>query len=82
MCAALTLPPPQGIMDNTRTDNRFADFDLAYVMYCDGSSYTGEATCALILRATFCSFSGLLFVASLSNIENIENIAEPAAVSE
>ncbi|MDG2303609.1 MAG: pectin acetylesterase-family hydrolase [Candidatus Binatia bacterium] len=37
-------PAQTGIIDTSDSRNPFADFDIVYVPYCDGSVFTGDAT--------------------------------------
>lgn len=37
-------PVQSGIVDATRAENPFAEFDVVYVPYCDGSVFIGDAT--------------------------------------
>lgn len=52
-------------MDPTRSDNAFANYSLAYIAYCDGSSYTGNRSDPVVYQNQTMYFRGRLVLDAL-----------------
>ncbi len=68
-------------MDVSRADNYFANWTLAYIMYCDGSSYTGNLASPVPYQNQTVYFRGRQVLdALLNDIQQFLDLLNPLAV--